>query len=229
MLSRITYALFSSIILLVSQPLFANGANKASDEITAANAKETANNQTVNQSSQQLVIFEQTINFNLPSDWKLAHSEQQDTMFSAEFVPANQELQTWSSMVCVQGFKGVAEDIEPELFLETMANVYLENCQGEMVFETLPSEPLNGHETASAIIGCTKMPNSHIKSIDKTTAYEANHGLGEIGHYTAVKGKADLYLIHKSIRGDSFSKANPPVKSQNYQEFLSSITPLSLH
>ncbi|MCL1137931.1 hypothetical protein [Shewanella pneumatophori] len=228
MLSRITFALFSSIILLVSQPLAAV-ADKASAEVTAANAAKAPSNQTIHQSSQQLVIFEQTINFNLPSDWKLAHSEQQETMFSAEFVPANQELQTWSSMVCVQGFKGVAADIEPELFLETMANVYLENCQGEMVFETLPSEPLNGHETASAIIGCTKMPNSHIKSIDKTTAYEANHGLGEIGHYTAVKGKADLYLIHKSIRGDSFSKANPPVKSQNYQEFLSSITPLSLH
>ena len=224
-LSRITYGVFSTALLLVAAAVIAD---EGVGEQAAINKPNLATEPPLQQSAQQLVIFDQTINFNLPANWKLAHSEQQATMFSAEFVPANQELQTWSSMVCVQGFKGVAEDIEPEVFLQTMANVYLESCQGDMVFESLPSEPLNGHETATAIIGCTKMPNSHLKSIDNTNAYEANHGLGEIGHYTAVKGKSDLYLIHKSMRGDNFTQANPPLKSQNYREFLSSITPLSV-
>ena len=177
---------------------------------------------------QQLAIFEQTLNFNLPSDWKLAHSAQLETMFSAEFVPAGQTLQTWSTMVCVQGFKGVAAGIEPQTFLTAMAEVYLETCQGEMIVEHLTSEPLNGHETASAIIGCTLMPNSHLR-VAQAQAQTGTSRLGEVGHYTAVKGKSDLYLIHKSMRGDSFSQANPPLKAQNSQEFLSSIRPLSLH
>ncbi|MGS0674880.1 hypothetical protein [Shewanella sp. 125m-1] len=182
----------------------------------------------VDKTPKQLAIFSQTFNFSLPLDWKLAYSNQQETMFSAEFVPASQALQTWSSMLCVQGFKGIAEDVSPQKFLETMAEVYFDSCQGETVFETLQSEPLNGHEAASAIIGCTKMPNSHIKSV-AGIAYDEVQTLGEIGHYTAIRGKLDLYLIHKSIRGDAFSKENPPIKAQNQQEFLSSITPLSLY
>ncbi|GIU41376.1 hypothetical protein TUM4438_05380 [Shewanella sairae] len=226
----------AGVLFVVAMPSLANSLtndtlneNFLNEQTASHNASNYVKANVAGKMPQQLAIFEQTFNFSLPTDWKLAYSAQQETMYSAEFLPADQELQNWSTMVCVQGFKGVAEDIEPELFLETMANVYLESCQGEMVFESLPSEPLNGHETASAIIGCTKMPNSHIKAIDSTTAYEANHGLGEIGHYTAVKGKSDLYLIHKSMRGDSFSQTNPPLKAQNYQEFLSSITPLSLH
>ncbi|MCL1146784.1 hypothetical protein L2747_12320 [Shewanella marinintestina] len=219
--SHVVFTFISSLLFAVSPLSFADDSSKDS-------AKNSLPKSSANKQLQQLVIFGQTFNFNLPVDWKLAYSEQQETMYSAEFVPMGQELQTWSSMVCVQGFKGVAEDIEPQEFLETMANVYLESCQGEMVFEDLPSEPLGGHETASAIIGCTQMPNTHIKSI-KGVAYSSATSLGEIGHYTVVKGKADLYLIHKSIRGNTFNKANPPVKAHNYQEFLSSIMPLSLH
>ncbi|GIU04895.1 MULTISPECIES: hypothetical protein [unclassified Shewanella] len=177
---------------------------------------------------QQLAIFSQTLNFNLPLDWKLAYSHQQGTMYSAEFVPASQALHTWSSMLCVQGFKDVAEDVSPQAFLETMAAVYFESCQGDTVLEDLPSEPLNDHETASAIIGCTKMPNSHLKSTKAISANEVATQ-GEIGHYIVVRGKQDLYLIHKSIRGEAFTKQNPPIQADNHQEFLSTITPLSLY
>ncbi|MGS0682099.1 hypothetical protein ACVBIL_13135 [Shewanella sp. 125m-7] len=182
----------------------------------------------VDKTPQQLAIFSQTFNFSLPLDWKLAFTNQQDDMFSAEFVPASQTLQTWSSMLCVQGFKGLTEDISPQAFLQTMAEVYFESCQGESVFEALASEPLNDHQTASAIIGCTNMPNSHINSV-QGIAYGKVLTQGEIGHYTAVRGEQDLYLIHKSIRGEVFTKENPPIKAQNYQEFLSTIMPLSLY
>lgn len=182
----------------------------------------------IDSASNQLAIFSQTIHFSLPLDWKLAFSQQQGAMYSAEFVPNTQSLHSWSSMLCVQGFKGMAENIEPQTFIETMAEVYLESCQGEMVFEPLVSSALNGHETARAIIGCTNMPNTHIKSVDGI-AFKENSTLGEIGYYMAVRGKHDLFLIHKSVRGDAFNKDNPPFQAENYQEFLSTNLPISLN
>ncbi|ABV88523.1 hypothetical protein [Shewanella pealeana] len=209
---RVATGMLSAIFLAI--PSFWVSAGSAETQVAKAPKK--------------LAIFSQTLNFNLPLDWKLAYTQQQGTMYSAEFVPASEALHTWSSMLCVQGFKDVAQDVSPQAFLETMAAVYFERCQGETVLESLPSEPLNNHETASAIIGCTVIPNSHLKS---AAAIGTNKVVtqGEIGHYIVVRGKQDLYLIHKSIRGEAFTKQNPPIQAHNHQEFLSSITPLSLY
>jgi hypothetical protein len=37
-------------------------------------------------------------------------------MTMAEFTQANESLNNWSSLVCMPGFKGLANDVEPEHF-----------------------------------------------------------------------------------------------------------------
>ena len=212
--SRVACVGVSALVSLLPQLVMANQGASSTAPVTMT--------------QQQLAIFSQSLSFNLPANWKLAHSEQQQAMFSAEYLPQSQELQTWSSMLCIQGFKDLSEDISPQEFLNSMAGVYLESCQGDMVFEEVASDSINGHDTASAIIGCTKMPNSHVRDSNQSV-FDAPVMLGEIGYYTAIRGKQDLYLLHKSLRGETFTKSTPPINNSNSSEFLSDITPLNVY
>jgi hypothetical protein len=183
---------------------------------------------TIEKISTHLPIFNQELSFYLPHDWTLVFSQIEGGMFTAEFLPENEALQNWSSMLCIQGFKGLSANIEPRDFLDTMAEAYRENCHGEVLYERVEDEFINGHETASAIMGCTQMPNTHLNELQANAYKEVEH-LGEIGHYTAVKGKKDLYLIHKSMRGEAFTSKSVPIGKTNYREFMSAITPFKLN
>ncbi|PKG56219.1 hypothetical protein CXF83_06735 [Shewanella sp. Choline-02u-19] len=178
--------------------------------------------------AKRLPIFSQKLSFYLPHDWKLAFSQSEDGMFTAEFLPKNEQLRNWSSMVCIQGFKDLSANIEPSDFLDTMAEAYRDNCYGDVLYERVDDEFIDGHQTASAIMGCTRMPNTHLNGL-QANVYKALEHLGEIGHYTAVKGENDLYLIHKSMRGEEFTSTSAPVERANYREFMSAITPFKLN
>ncbi|MCL1051579.1 hypothetical protein L2755_18365 [Shewanella abyssi] len=183
---------------------------------------------TIDKISKRLPIFSQKLSFYLPNGWKLAFSHLEDGMFTAEFLPKNEELRNWASMVCIQGFKGLSDNIEPVDFLDTMAETYRDSCHGEVLYQRVEDEFINGHQTASAIMGCTRMPNTHLTELPANVYKELAH-LGEIGHYTAVKGEKDLYLIHKSIRGREFTSTSAPLEKTNYREFMSAITPFKLN
>lgn len=183
---------------------------------------------TVEKIVKRLPIFSQKLSFYLPNDWRLAFSQSENGMFSAEFLPPKEQLQNWSSMVCIQGFKDLSANIDPRYFLDMMAEAYRDNCHGDVLYVRVDDEFIDGHETASAIMGCTRMPNTHLKGL-QANAYKALEHLGEIGHYTAVKGENDLYLIHKSMRGEEFTSASAPIGIANYREFMSAITPFKLN
>lgn len=175
----------------------------------------------------RLPIFSQEVSFNLPKEWKLAFNEQQAGMYAAEFVPSGQELRSWSAMFCVQGFEGLSEKIEPEVFLDSLAAAYRETCEGEVIYNKLGESEVDGLEGFSAILGCTRMPDTH-KATRFTATGITSVPQGEIGHYTAISGVDDLYLLHQSKRGDLFSVDKPPLESLNHTGFMSAISPLRL-
>ncbi|QYK12139.1 hypothetical protein K0I63_15530 [Shewanella rhizosphaerae] len=159
----------------------------------------------------QLTIFKQNLGLHFPANWRLAYSEQRGDMFSAEFVPAQELLAHWSSLYCVQGFKGMAQRIDPEAFLDGFAEQYRHTCEGEMQYQKLGASELGGKASYSAMLTCDKMPQTHRgePGIDKP--------VGEIGHYTVIAGKEDLFLLHQSARGEallslSSLKIAPPVE-----------------
>ncbi len=176
----------------------------------------------------QLPIFSQKLSFFLPNDWKLAYTQLEDGMFSAEFLPQTEGLHNWSSMVCIQGFEGMSANIKPEDFLDTMVDTYRDSCNGEVIYERVDDEFINDYQTASAIIGCTRMPNSHLNEFE-IDFYEEPQRLSEIGYYTAVSGDKDLYLIHKSLRGTEFNTITAPIEKANYREFMSAVSPFNLN
>ncbi len=192
-----------------------------------AYASETTES-SIDKSPIQLSIFSQKLSFFLPDDWKLAYTQIEDGMYSAEFLPQVEGLNNWSSMVCIQGFEGMAANIKPEDFLDTMVDTYRDNCSGEVIYERVDNEFINGHQTASAIIGCTRMPNSHLNGLE-IDFYNEPQRLSEIGFYTAISGEEDLYLIHKSLRGAEFNAINTWVEKKNYHEFMSAVSPFNLN
>lgn len=159
----------------------------------------------------QLTIFKQQLGLYFPSHWRLAYSEQSGTMFSAEFVPQQEFLTSWSSLYCIQAFKGLASDIEPEAFLDTFANNYQQVCEGEVKYQKLGAVSIEGKDSFSAMLTCSKMPHTHRGDSKQDVA------MGEIGYYTVIAGADDLFLLHRSARGDTLlSTANfsvtPPLK-----------------
>ena len=192
-----------------------------------AYASETTES-SIDKSPMQLSIFSQKLSFFLPNDWKLAYTQREDGMFSAEFLPQVEGLNNWSSMVCIQGFEGMAVNIKPDDFLDTMVATYRDNCSGEVIYERVDNEFINGHQTASAIIGCTRMPNTHLNGLE-IDFYKEPQRLSEIGFYTAISGEKDLYLIHKSLRGNEFNTISTLVEKKNYREFMSAVSPFNLN
>ncbi|MBR9728521.1 hypothetical protein ACFOD0_03745 [Shewanella intestini] len=168
---------------------------------------------------QQLTRFAKQFGFLPPPSWRLAFHEILGDMFMAEFIPGNESLNDWSGMVCMQGFKGLANDINPERFLDTMADKYREHCEGEIIYQKLGSSKLDDLNAVHGILGCTVMPNIHHATPFANEAFTSKLK-GEIGYFTVVSGSEDMYLIHKSQRTDTFSIENAPLTAENYQQFM---------
>ena len=93
-----------------------------------------------------------------------AFNEKRGDMTMAEFVPSDESLNNWSRLVCMQGFKGLADDVEPEQFLNSMADTYRQHCQGQVIYQQLGSSKVDGLEAVHGLLGCTSMPNIHSAS-----------------------------------------------------------------
>lgn len=167
----------------------------------------------------RLTTVSQTFGFLPPLSWKLAFNERRGDMTMAEFIPANETLNDWSSMVCMQGFKGLAEDVDPEDFLDSMANTYREHCQGEVIYQQLGSLKIEGYGAVHGLLGCTSMPNIHNASAVVSTSYITSPQ-GEMGYFTVISDDDDIYLVHKSIRTAVFTATSAPINQNNYRDFM---------
>ncbi|QYJ86995.1 hypothetical protein K0I73_04460 [Shewanella mesophila] len=132
-------------------------------------------------------------------------------MFSAEFVPQQELLTSWSSLYCIQAFKGLASAIEPEVFLDTFASNYQQVCEGETQYQKLEPSSIEGKQSFSAMLTCSKMSHAHRGESEQGMA------MGEIGYYTVIAGNEDLFLLHRSARGDALLSTahfsvTPPLK-----------------
>ncbi|MCE9685580.1 hypothetical protein LZP73_05040 [Shewanella sp. AS16] len=171
-----------------------------------------------------LTGFSQKLGFNLPQGWKRASNETQVNMIQAEFVPQEQTLGSWSSMICVQSFKGLAAEVTAEQFLDRLAISYRDVCRGELVYQKLGETQVDGHPGFQAIMGCTELVLQSDAKLQPAPAEPR----GEIGYYAAILGQVDLYLLHKSDRREVFNLRQVPLAATNYRDFVATIQPLSL-
>ncbi|WP_299568881.1 hypothetical protein [uncultured Shewanella sp.] len=167
----------------------------------------------------QLSIFANKVSFDLPVGWKMAFNSEKGNMYKAEFVPAGETLNDWSALYCIQGFKGLATSIDSTQFLDRFSDTYQDACQGSVTYEQLGMTQIGGKEAYHGIIGCTNMKSVYGGATSRTRQ-------GEIGYYAVLKDTEDMYLIHKSMRGEVFSESNPPLNGSNHRDFISKMLQL---
>lgn len=165
-------------------------------------------------------IYSQKISFKLPTDWKTAFQDQRSGAFLIEFIPQDEILENWQKMFTIQGFEKRADKTKPIEILDGLALRLKESCGQYSVYEQLGHLTISKHKAFAAIMGCSK-------SLDAKNS-SAKKGKSELGYYIAIQGQQDYYLIHKSIRGDSFDKGTMPINLDNADEFLAEFMPIQL-
>ena len=165
-------------------------------------------------------VYSQKISFNLPTDWKAAFQDQRSGAFLVEFIPQGEVLENWQNLFTIQGFEKLADKTKPIDFLDGLALRLKESCGQYSVYEQLGHLTVSKHKAFSAIMGCSNSPDAKNSSAKK--------GKSELGYYIAIQGQHDYFLIHKSIRGDSFDKDNAPINPDNADEFIAEFMPIEL-
>ena len=171
-----------------------------------------------------LDIFSVPLEINVPNHWKQIRQEQIANMYSAEFLPEDETLNQWNQLICVQGFNNVSDSLNPETFIKSLSETYNENCQGDIIYEPLGEIEVNGYQGIHALLGCTKMPNTHTVQVGEMHSFVTDPQ-GEMGYYTVLLTDNKLILFHKSLRGKVFSPNHPPLSKTNYQAFIGELFP----
>ncbi|RPA63183.1 hypothetical protein EGC86_08875 [Shewanella frigidimarina] len=201
--------------------LFPSGASAISPALmTFDDVDNSSGAMVMSEDVQKLTALSAKFGFLPPLDWKLAFSDKRGDMTMAEFIPSNESLNDWSRLVCMQGFKGLANDVEPDQFLDSMAATYQENCEGKIVYQQLGSSKVGGLEAVHGLLGCTSMPNIHHSSAVVEASY-ISRPQGEMGYFTVISDDENVYLIHKSIRTAIFTIETVPITIDNYRAFMS--------
>lgn len=165
-------------------------------------------------------IYEQKVSFHLPKTWKAAFKDQKPGMFMIEFTPKNEEIKSWKNLLSIQGFKGLSSKLTSSQFLDILASNFKRVCGENTIYNKLDPMKIDGYVSSTAILGCSNMPDSHPTGLSK--------GQSEIGYYYSIQGEKDIYLIHRSIRGESFSINNSPLHKKNILASIKPMMPIEL-
>ncbi len=171
-----------------------------------------------------LDIFSVPLEINVPAHWKQIRQEQISDMYSAEFLPEHETLNQWNQLICVQGFNNVSDSVSPDDFMKSLSLAYNENCRGDIIYRPLGDTEVNGYQGVHALLGCTKMPNTHTVQVGEVQSFISDPQ-GEMGYYTVLVTSNKLILFHKSLRGKVFSPNHPPLSVSNYQAFIGDLFP----
>ncbi|MCJ8324060.1 MAG: hypothetical protein HRU29_15045 [Rhizobiales bacterium] len=152
----------------------------------------------------EVPIFSQKIRFNLPVNWMHSHTSQNQAAYLIEFIPKNETPDQWSELFSIQGIKDFNPESSPEQVSDFIANNLIENCPDAAIYTKLGKRELSGHLAFASLIGCSSLPADGIKGLKA--------GMSEMAYYAIIKGKNDLYIVHKSIRSAGFEgDVFPPI------------------
>ncbi len=165
-------------------------------------------------------VFSQVTSHGLPTGWKVGFRTETPAHFMLEFVPKDESVENWKTMFTLQGFRNLAEKTDAKTMLGLAGMQQKKVCGESLIFELIEEEPISGFPAQGAIIGCSKVPHDLSIGLKK--------GMAEIAYYIAVKGKKDIYLFHKGIRGKAFDKNNSPITKHNAKEFIKDFLPIQL-
>jgi len=156
-------------------------------------------------------IFDQIVMFSVPNGWKPAQQSANQAQYIIEFIPQDQTRQTWSEMITMQAFRGLAQNprVTPRALLSVLADGIQKACGDQFLAQFLGDRKVDSFEAHAAVIGCGRLPSA---------VAGAKAGQSEIGLYVAIRGNNDAYVFQRAIRGAAFDKISPPISAANADE-----------
>jgi hypothetical protein len=174
----------------------------------------------------EFAIFKNKVFFTLSKNWRLGFENHQASMTTFEFIPEQNNLNEWTEMICLQGFKGTGAFASPETFLDAIVKSYQHHCEGKLIYTKLGDTLVDGQVAFHGLVACSRLPNLHqgvsIQDMFKSPLQ------GEVGYFSVARIGDDLLMLHKSMRGASFSQSNIPLTKENYAEFITELNTLTL-
>jgi hypothetical protein len=131
-------------------------------------------------------VYSQIVTFKVPKGWKGGSRSDSGGAFRLELIPAGEKVESWTSMLTVSGYRGLAAQFTAQKAYEIEAESVVKACPNDAVNQIVRQPKVNEYESVYALIGCKKHP--------------AIPNRNEIGFYTFIRGAADVYMIKKSFR-----------------------------
>jgi hypothetical protein len=183
---RATLTLFAALVVTVG-PSLAQAPSPVSETVTVS-----------------IPIFSQLVVFKVPKGWKPAHETKEAGHYLLEHIPADQTVQNWREMITVQGFQGLATraNAHPRGLINLLGTSIQSKCKENFIGQSYGDGKLDGADVSIALFGCGKL------SQDQPGGLKA--GESEVALYVALKGTNDMYVIHKSVRGEGMATNEYP-------------------
>ncbi len=168
-------------------------------------------------------IFSQTVAFSIPTKpfYKPVFKKQQRGHFIIEFVPEGQSLKKWTDMYTLQGFQGFArKNMNAMKMMDMLKYNFKKRFSDRIHFQELYRRDLAGDKGIMFVVG---IPAS--KALDLPGYLRKR---GEVALYIVIKGKEDIYLIHRSWKADIKLGELLPVDKKEFEYWMELLKKVSL-
>lgn len=169
-------------------------------------------------------IFHQDIVFRYPKEWGVnpVYRDQKGHHFISEFIPKEQTLSHWKDMLTIQGFNGLSKnkDASPERMSLMLSQSFNAISSDKSYYKEIYKGDVNGYPGIIVLMGIKEMP----KSINPTLS----KGDGEIGLYLFLKGKDDMYIIHRSWKSLPYTDEKLPMSKGELDRWINLLKQVKL-
>lgn len=161
----------------------------------------------------QLPVFAQLVQTKIPSSWNVQkpffEKRNPNGHYIIEFAKNDEK-----DLLTIQGFKNAA--LRPNMKAKNL-EIFLSRkiraiSPQNFLYQSISQTNIQGYDAVISFIGCAKLPKK-VGHVDKNK--------GEIGVYLFLKGKQDMYIVHRSWRTPAFSETKKiPIKKEEIQKWV---------
>lgn len=153
----------------------------------------------------QLPIFAQLVQTKIPMEWNVKkpffEKLNPNGHYIVEFAKKSK-----NNLLTIQGFKDAA--LRPNIRAKNMELFLSRQIKSlapeNFLYQNIAQTRIQGYDAVISLIGCSRLPKK-VGDVDKDSA--------ELGVYLFLKGKQDMYIVHRSWRTKAFDKTKKiPVK-----------------
>jgi hypothetical protein len=161
-------------------------------------------------------IFSQLLLVPMPGGFKPVQENATAAQYILEAVPSGQTADSWTEMVTIEGFKGLATTpgITPATLFATIADGFQKSCPASFSSLNIIDGPIGGNDARAGVLSCGVSPFSGGKT-------------SETALIAIIKGQADLYSVQWAERA---RPSTTPIKiaAADYAERLKALQSVKL-